>query len=141
MDANRQDLNSFHITLRGQSMWPLLREGSVYSVDPQAQVEAGDIVCLRCNETGEIIIHRYFRADTCKGDNSTCFDENICILGKVEIEYRLFPLLKAIIKFLSGHYHMRTNSVLRKILKALIITLNALTISSGRVAPASQNDL
>jgi len=132
MVDDRSQLESFEIKITGKSMWPLLRDGQRFLVTPQAEIKIGDILCLRSKKKGEFILHRKIAIDLTKGDNNPCYDDDLIILGKVEVRYRLFNFFKISIQKLSSHYLLETNSVARKLIKLFIITLNVLTILSGR---------
>ena len=132
MVADRSQLKSFEIKITGKSMWPLLRAGQRFLVTPQAEIKTGDILCLRSKEKGEFILHRKIATGATKGDNNPCYDDDLHILGKVQIRYRLFNFFKIPIQKLSAQYLLETNSILRKLIKLFIFTLNVLTILSGR---------
>ncbi len=132
MVDDRSQLKPFEIKVTGKSMWPLLRDGQKFLVIPQTEIKAGDILCLRSKEKGELILHRKLAIGLTKGDNNPCYDDDLLLLGKVQVRYRLFNFFKIPVQKLSSHYLLKTNSVPRKLIKFLILTLNVLTILSGR---------
>lgn len=134
MEKTRSSIENETITLsiKGRSMWPLLQDGQVLRVHLNQKIDLGDIACLRCKESGEIFLHRKISSKLMKGDNSTHSDQDFLVLGKVNIDYRLFIFFKPLIIKLSPYYSMTYPSVIRKLTKALIIFINALTIFSGK---------
>lgn len=91
----RNNMISFDITIRGNCMYPILKDGEKVSITPQKDYQKGDIIL--CEDSSEFhYIHRIIDISrdnynnlvyTTKADNNVCIDadriplENI--FGKV----------------------------------------------------------
>ncbi|MAF79334.1 MAG: hypothetical protein CME60_14335 [Halobacteriovoraceae bacterium] len=136
MESVKPELKPFTIKVKGRSMWPLLRDGDVVTIQTQVESTVGDIVCVKCHESGEIVIHRKLASGVTKGDNSLYYDRTITILGRADINFALFPFFKNTIQKLSNQYNSQSSSLTRKLIKSVILFCNILTILSSKRAPA-----
>lgn len=80
-------MRHFVFEVRGQSMWPYLKDKDLVLVDTNIAMEKlnwGSVVLLYHRQSGRLLVHRYLKRDRYKGDSHCHWDQGFVVKGEVQ---------------------------------------------------------